>query len=79
MANTSDLNLVYEGRTINVTECSFGHYEDALTKWRFSRTLWGKLWCVIFGTQCVQVEFTQGMNHTCIDLSDCIAIQIVTK
>jgi hypothetical protein len=76
MGNTSDLNIVYQSRTINVTECSFAHYENALAKWRFSRTLWGRLWCLIFGTECVQIEFTQGMDHTCIDLTDCIAIQV---
>ena len=72
----STLIIVYHDRAIEVSDCTFGHYEDALATWRFSQSFWGKLWCLIFGSAERSVEYTHGMNHACIDLSQVIAIQL---
>ena len=72
----STVHFVYPDRVIEVSECSFGHYEDALATWRFSRSIWGKLVCLVFGSACRSVEYTHGMNHACLDLEQVIAIQI---
>lgn len=72
----SELIFVYADRVITVSECVFGHYEDSLKRWQFCHSVWGRLWCLLFGSACRQVEFTHGMNHACIDLSQVIAIQL---
>jgi hypothetical protein len=72
----SELIYIYADRVVTVSESSLGHYEDALARWRFSRSIWGKLWCLLFGSACRHAEFHHGMNHACIDLEQVIGIQL---
>lgn len=72
----STLIIVYHDRTIEVSDCTLGHYEDSLFRWRVCRSVWGKLWCLFFGSSCFQIEFTHAMNPACIDLSQVIAMQL---
>jgi len=72
----STIHFVYPDRVIEVSECSLGHYEDALATWRFSKTVWGKLLCLILGSRWRQVEYTHGPDHACIDLQQVVVIQI---
>lgn len=72
----NEMKFVFVDRTIDVSDCSLGHYEDALTKWRFAKSIWGIVWCLLFGSGCRQVEYTHGQNHACIDLGQVIAIQL---
>lgn len=73
----STLIIVFHNRTLEVTGCSFLHYEEALFRWRFSMTLWGKVVGLLFGSNWHQVEFDDGMDHACIDLRQVIGIKIV--
>lgn len=72
----SEITFVYVDRTINVVDCSIGHYEDALATWRFSRSIWGILLCLVLGSRWRSVEYTHGGDHACIDMQKVIAIQV---
>ena len=72
----STINFVYPDRVIEVIDCSLGHYEHALAKWQFAKSIWGIVWCLLFGSSCRQVEYTHGQDHACIDLQQVVAIQI---
>lgn len=73
----SNLVFIFHDRVIEVTGCTFHHYEDALFRWRFSLTLVGKIVGQILGSKLHQIEFNDGMDHACIDLRQVIGIKIV--